>query len=385
MNSSAIHRSRRNFIKTLARSGAFLVLGPTSTFAFSRQDELIKKIVSESIGIDTHNHMDVPFNLELFKAQSYDLSGELKASGLSAICMTFCVDRPRLEKGGEAFERFLLSLDEMDEMLLANNLTRALTLPDIQKAKTENKQIVIQSVEGGHFIEGKIERIQIAYDRGLRLLGLMHDGQTAPPMGDIYTDAPQFGGLTQLGIETIQECNRLGILVDLAHCNAEAVAMALEVSTKPMIISHTGLNTQLGSNERMAQMMMPRLISKEQAIQFADAGGVIGIWTHLADSPLEFAKNIKAMADIVGVAHVCIGTDTKMATPQEGNDRPGSKTNSAWKNQTEGFYYSVVDSLLQTGFSEDEIKKIAGGNFLRIFDQATQKLNEHLSERIESK
>lgn len=373
MNCSAIYRSRRNFIQTLVGSGAFLLLGPTATFAFSSQDELIRKIVSESFGIDTHNHMDVPFNLDLFKTQSYDLSGELKASGLSAICMTFCVDRPRLEKEGEAYERFLLSLDEMDEMLMSNNLTRALNLSDLQKARTENKQIVIQSVEGGHFIEGKIDRIQLAYDRGLRFLGLMHDGQTAPPMGDIYTDAPQFGGLTQLGIETIQECNRLGILVDLAHCNAEAVDMALEVSTKPMIISHTGLNTQLGSNERMANMMMPRLISKEQAIQFADAGGVIGVWTHLADSPLEYAKNIKAMVNIVGVDHVCIGTDTKMATPEGGNDRPGSKTNSAWQNQREGFYYSVVDSLLQTGFAEDEVKKISGGNFLRVFDLATEK------------
>lgn len=350
-----------------------MVLGSPATWAFTSQEEKIKKIVSESIGIDTHNHMDLPFNRELFTRQEYDLIGELKASGLTAICMTFCVDRPKLEKEGEAYQRFLLSLDEMDEMLNANGLTRALNLNDLKIARAENSNIVIQSVEGGHFIEGKIERIQVAYDRGLRLLGLMHDGQTVPPMGDIYTDAPQFGGLTQLGIETIQECNRLGILVDLAHCNGEAVDKALEISTKPMVISHTGLNTQLGSNERMANMMMPRLISKEQATKFANGGGVIGVWTHLADSPLALAQNIKALVDVVGVDHVCIGTDTKMATPSGGSDRPGGKTNAAWQNLTQGFYYSVVDALLQTGYGEDEIKKIGGGNFLRIFDLATKK------------
>jgi membrane dipeptidase len=259
----------------------------------------------------------------------------------------------------------------MDQLLKINNLTRALHYPDVDKARKENKQIVIQSVEGGHFIEGKLERIQTAYDRGLRHLGLMHDDQSSPPMGDIYTDAPKYGGLTDLGVQVVKECNRLGILVDLAHCNKEAVNKALEISTRPMLISHTGLNTQLGSNEGMAQMMMPRLINKEQAKIFANAGGVIGIWTHIADTPLEYAKNIRAMVDVVGTEYVCIGTDTRMALPSNSNDWFGRKTNQSWENEKEGFFYTVVDSMLQTGFTEKEIEQIGGGNYGRIFDKAT--------------
>ena len=363
--------ARRKFITTIAGAGAMLLLNPFTALAAIEQDDKVKKIVAKAIGIDTHNHMDVPFSLEQFKEQKYDLAGEMKTSGLTAICMTFCVDRPQLEKEGEAYERFITSLDEMDEMLKANNLTRASNYSDLKKARKDNKQIVIQSVEGAHFIEGKLERIKIAYDRGLRHLGLMHDGQTSPPMGDIYTDTPQYGGLTQLGIDTIKECNRLGILVDLAHCNNKAINKAIEVSTKPMLISHTGLNTQLGTNERMAKMMMPRLISKEQAKKFADAGGVIGVWTHLADTPLDYAKNVRALVDVVGAAHVCIGTDTKMAPPSGSNDRFGSKTNQSWNKTTDGFFYTVVDALLQTGFTEKEIMKIGGENYCRIFDKAT--------------
>ena len=207
--------------------------------------------------------MDVRVNSEEFKSQKYDLATEMKISGLTAICMTFCVDRPSLTKVGEAYDRFILCLDEMDDLLKANNLIRALNYSDLEKARKQNKKIVIQSVEGGHFIEGKLERLQTAYNRGLRHLGLMHDAQTSPPMGDIYTDAPQYGGLTQLGIDVIKECNRLGILIDLTHCNNDAINKALEASTKPMIISHTGLNTQLGTDERVAKIMAPRLISKE--------------------------------------------------------------------------------------------------------------------------
>ena len=118
-------------------------------------------------------------------------------------------------------------------------------------------------------------------------------------------------------------------------------------------------------------MMMPRLISKEQAKKFADADGVIGVWTHIADTPLDYAKNVRAMIDVVGVEHVCIGTDTKMAPPSGNNDRFNQKTNQSWKDEKEGFFYTVVDALLQTGFTEKEITQIGGGNYCRIFDKAT--------------
>jgi membrane dipeptidase len=127
----------------------------------------------------------------------------------------------------------------------------------------------------------------------------------------------------------------------------------------------------LGTNEKMAKMMMPRLISKEQAKRFANAGGVIGVWTHLADTPSEYAKNVRALVDIVGVEHVCIGTDTKMAPPTGDNDRFGKKTNQSWDNTTDGFLYTVVDALLKKGFTEKEIMQICGENYCRIFDKAT--------------
>jgi membrane dipeptidase len=146
-------------------------------------------------------------------------------------------------------------------------------------------------------------------------------------------------------------------------------------------------------------MMKPRLISKEHAKVVADAGGVIGVWTHLADSPLEYAQNVRALVDIIGVDHVCMGTDTKLTPggrrpggpqgpkpagdsskhhdapppPEAGQNkgRPGERTNYAWQDQNIGFYYAVVDAMLKTGFTADEIGKIGGGNFCRVFDAAT--------------
>jgi membrane dipeptidase len=116
----------------------------------------------------------------------------------------------------------------------------------------------------------------------------------------------------------------------------------------------------------MAQIMKPHLISKEHAKVVADAGGVIGVWTKLADSPKEFVENIKAMVDAVGVDHVGIGTDSDLLS-----SRVGQGTNKSWPGLTGGFFPAVVGQMLLQGFSPDDIGKVGGGNFCRVFGQVT--------------
>lgn len=398
--------SRRKFVTTtLTGAGVLLLYNSLSSWVIRDADPKVAEIVRRTMGIDTHNHIDVPLIKTELPGPRVDLSGEIKKSGLSAICMTFAVDYQKLNNVGEAYERFINGMDAMDIILEKNKIKRSLNLPDLEEAHKKNKPTVIQSVEGGHFLEGKIERLKVAYDRGLRHLGLLHDNDASVPLGDIFTNPPTWGGLTAFGAEVIKECERLGILIDLAHCDNNTLNAALKVATKPVFISHTGLNTQLGTKEFMAKMMMPRLISKEQAKIIADSGGVIGVWTHLAETPSDFAINVRAMVDVVGIDHVAIGTDTKMmpayrspsdewkhnggnqdkdnpehnpnnSSPKEINrknqDKKGEGTNNTWSDQKQGFYYAVVEALIQAGFNEEEIGKIGGGNYCRIFDFATK-------------
>ncbi|KGO86088.1 peptidase M19 [Flavobacterium rivuli WB 3.3-2 = DSM 21788] len=402
--------SRRKFITTAAGAGTIIVLNPSIGWAFDRNDPKVAAIVAKTMGIDAHNHIDVPLNTAELPGPKIDLLGEMKKSGLSAITTAFAVDYQKLKNPGEAYERFINGLTATDKVLEDNNMKRALNLTDLKTAKKSNVPTVIQSVEGGHFLEGKIERLEVAYNRGLRHLTLLHDNDASVPLGDVFTNPAQFGGLTSFGADVIKECNRLGILIDLSHGTNDMVNAALKITTKPVLVSHTGLDTQLGQNENMAKMMKPRLISKEQAKIVASAGGVIGVWTHLAENPLEYAHNIKAMVNVVGIDHVCIGTDTKLTPayrspndsgrpggqgPQQGGNsaiskegpkpdvqkspggdknkgRMGGGTNQAWADQKEGFYYTVVDALLKTGFTEGEIAKIGGDNYCRVFDAATK-------------
>ena len=399
MSKSQQKWSRRNFIYTLTGTGVVILSGPLSSWAIDEPDPRVAAIVAKTIGIDTHNHIDVPINAAELPGPKVDLAGEMKKSGLSAICMTFAVDYQKLSNPGEAYDRFINGLNAMDVVLESNDIKRSLNLADLRSAHDKHQPTVIQSVEGAHFLEGHLDRIEVAYNRGSRHIGLLHDSDASIPLGDVYTNPAQWGGLTAFGADVIRECNKLGILIDLTHASNKTIDDALKVTVHPVLISHTGLDTQLGQNEQMANMMRPRLISKAQAKIVADAGGVIGVWTHLSDTPLEYAQHIGALVEAIGIDHVCIGTDTKM-TPSyrspaanpgfppagplndknnhqkdsgEGNNRAriGERTNEAWQNQKVGFYYAVVDAMLKTGLTEEEIGKIGGGNFCRVFDSAT--------------
>ena len=319
--------SRRRFISTVAKTvGATIMLHPRFGWAADGTDPRVADIVAKTIGIDTHNHIDVPLTAAEMPGPDIDLRGEMKRSGLSAICMTFATDY----QSGDAYDRFLKGLESMDRQLQRNGMKRSLTPADVRTAHKNHQPTVIQAVEGAHFLQGHLDRVEEAYNRGLRHFGLLHDSDASVPLGDVYTNPPRYGGLTPFGSAVIKECNRLGILIDLAHANMQTTEAALKVTTRPVIISHTGLDTQLGNNPTMAQMMRPRLISKEQATIVAKAGGLVGVWTHLADTPLDYARNIRALVDVIGVDHVCIGTDTKLTQPsaRPGGRRPRSTASS---------------------------------------------------------
>jgi membrane dipeptidase len=152
----------------------------------------------------------------------------------------------------------------------------------------------------------------------------------------------------------------------MAHASHETVLGALKVATQPFIVSHTNLDIWTGSNPKIAEMMRPRLISKDHAKVVADAGGVVGVWTHLTNSLQEFVGSIKAMVDAIGMEHVGIGTDTDLLS-----SRVGSGTNRVWQGLTAGFFPAVVGEMLKQGFTPGDIAKVGGGNYCRVFGKVT--------------
>jgi membrane dipeptidase len=371
--------SRREFLTTAAGAGGAILLGPVwLNAAGDGMDARAVEVMSKTIGVDMHNHVypagtephpqpSQPQRQQEQLAPELLLGKELEQSGFTAVCASFVLDFARNDKPGDARDNFLRWLTALDLQLEKGHMRRALTLKDLQTAHALGQPTIVQTVEGAQFIEGQLDRVEEVYMRGVRSLQLLHQqDDKVSPLGDVITAPAHLSGLTAFGVKVVKECNRLGILVDLAHASAETVLAALNVASHPLIVSHTGLDSRTGADPRIAEIMKPHLISKEHAKVVADAGGVIGVWTKVAGSPKEFVENIKAMVDAVGIDHVGIGTDTDFLS-----SRVGQGTNKAWPGLTTGFFYAVVGEMLVQGFTPDEISKVGGGNYCRVFGNAT--------------
>jgi membrane dipeptidase len=141
--------------------------------------------------------------------------------------------------------------------------------------------------------------------------------------------------------------NQAGIIVDLAHATFEVTQDVLRVSTKPVMVSHTNLATTTANH--------PRLISSEHAKLVAGAGGIIGSWPSGLglSSFADYVDAIMRLVDAVGIEHTAIGTD------MDANFKPVLRSYRDWS--------LIPAALLARGMREDEVAKIMGGNFMRIF------------------
>src|SRR6201996_7407195 len=123
--------SRRQFLSAVAMTaGPATLLRPCAGWAADITDPRVADIVAKTIGIDTHNHIDVPLTADEMPGPNIDLAGEMKRSGLSAICMTFATDYQQ----GDAYNRFLKGMASMDRQLKGNNVRRSLTVDDVRAA-----------------------------------------------------------------------------------------------------------------------------------------------------------------------------------------------------------------------------------------------------------
>ncbi len=216
---------------------------------------------------------------------------------------------------------------------------------DIDQAKTESQTGVILTCEGGDFLEGRLEGLGDAHGRGARSVTIVH--YRVNEIGDIQTEPAVHGGLTPFGREVIREMNRLGMIVDLAHATFDVTKDVLAHSKHPTVISHSHLASGAGAHAR--------LLSEEHARAVTSGGGLIGAWPAgvAASTFSEYIDEIERLIDVVGIDHVAIGTD------MDANYQPVVEN---YEQVPE-----IAESLLERGHPPDDVGKVMGLNFLRLF------------------
>jgi membrane dipeptidase len=265
------------------------------------------------------------------------------------------IQQVRQPASGELSSRFERLLERMKAEHKTENLTEIVDLASLRRALGGTEPAVVLASEGADFLEGDIKRLEAARREGLVHLQLVH--YRVSEVGDISTDRPVHNGLTAFGKEVVAACNALGILIDVAHCTPDGVAHALEVSKKPLIYSHGHV---ISTTPHWTQnVVRARAISSRQARGIAEKGGVIGIWPLGSQfgSLDSYASGLLDTAQTVGVAHVGVGTDLfGLGVPSV---IPGYEQ-----------FAQLDELLMKRGVSTEDARKMLGGNYLRVLEQA---------------
>jgi len=245
---------------------------------------------------------------------------------------------------GEAWAEYQRQVGVLKAMVANGEVAPGETGHDIAQALAARRTACVFAVEGGDFIEDRLERIQTAYADGVRSVTIVHYHPNQ--IGDPQTVAPRFPGLTPLGRDIVREMNRVGIIVDLAHASFGVTRDAVEASTRPTMLSHTNL--------KRPDLDHPRLVSLEHARLVTAHGGVVGsVPSGIGQQTVaDWIGSILRLVDAVGVDHVAIGTD------MDANYMPVFADYADWP--------LIPAALLARGLHEPEVAKIMGGNFLRV-------------------
>ncbi len=340
-----------------------LILGATAT-AMAPLAVSLAGDSSSSIPIgDMHAHL---FFIGPKPASRYPFARTMAAGNATLVSWSLVGDMPWIRptpqglrqkgapKSGESTKWFKEEIARVREHAKEQKLKIATTPADIERAAGGEPHIVL-SVEGASFLDDGMDGVAMAHAAGVRHIQLVHFVRNT--IGDFQTEPPTHNGLTESGRKVIAECNRLGILVDLAHCTSAAVKQALDASSAPMVWSHSSITKQAGRAKGGWQM---RQLGFDDAKAIAAKGGVVGLWGLRSDvggTVESYGDRVLEMAKWIGDDHVAFGSDM-----------------NAVANSPVATYADMrrVVRHLEQNASAARVRKIAIGNYARVLKQAME-------------
>jgi membrane dipeptidase len=220
----------------------------------------------------------------------------------------------------------------------------------IEHSREKGQVAILPALEGADALEGDIENLYRMHENGLRLIQLIHFRNNE--LGHMQTWPYSPGGLTDFGREVVRESNRLGIIIDMAHANNQTMMDILELSDQPVIFSHGGVREYTDHD---------RAVTDDEIRAIAEHGGVIGIWPHgrYISDVSEMVDYIEHVIRIGGIDHVGIGSDLRgISRYVVGFDE-------------EARFHAIASELLNREYSAEDVGKVMGGNFFRVWQAVT--------------
>lgn len=380
----------------------------------SEQDALLEKALAIHDRVLTFDsHADTPLRMI---EPGFDMSvrndpnetgskldyPRMKEGGLDAVILAaFVAQDIRDDEGNNRAKE--LALQMLDAVIMstekhASMAGLALEPDDAYALEKEGKRAIYLSIENGYPIGDDLSNVELFYNKGVRLITLVHSSNN--DLADSATDAkgPEHNGISDFGEQVVKEMNRLGIMVDVSHASDDVFFEAIELSTAPIIASHSNARSVTDHPRNMTDEML-KLMAKN--------GGVVQLTmlsSYLRDMPenpertaafAEFRANMKPRSEMTDeerkatrqafrelnqkfplpaatVEHVADHIDhiVKVA----GIDHVGIGCDFDGGGGIEGVFdasevMNITVELVKRGYSEQDIAKIWGGNLIRVFKQ----------------
>ncbi len=378
----------------------------------------VAKVLKKTPLIDGHNDLPMVYTMRV--------GGNLEqmpfTSDLTAIEKPTHTDHPRMVKGmmGGQFwsvyipiaaypgssgdvARVLKQIDVVHRMIATypDELELALTADEVIRAHRRGKIASMMGIEGGHAIEDSLANLRMLYETGARYMTLTHSKGLR--WADSATDEERVGGLSPFGKEVVREMNRMGMMVDLSHVSVNTMNDALDVTTAPVIFSHSSafaitphrrnipdeILLRLKENNGVAMVtFFPSYVSETVRLSWIDLREKIKMET---DDPKEqmnlfmaqrstlprptladVADHIDHIRNLIGIDYIGLGGDYDGMPPGP----VGLEDVST--------YPALFKELLRRGYSDSDIAKIAGRNVLRVMKDVENVARKEQSKRLPS-
>lgn len=351
------------------------------------------KIIHDEIVVcDGHNHfmigLDPLRTIGNHRVFSEKYAKEFKKGGVNVITAIVGADTPsccansdNLQWGTFKVLNSLLTESEesKDTMMVCKSYQ------EIIDTVAAGKIACIMGIEGGRSLEGKsnydsLDILQIYYKLGLRQVQLCDFGRNR--IGDGLSTACTHGGLTPFGINVVKEMNRLGMIVDTAHLNDEGFWDVIKTAKAPVIDSHSGVKAICNTYSQN--------ITDERLKALADTGGLLGISVYdlamisrdkiekgIRPTVDDFVNHVEYVINKVGIDHVAMGSDHfpdhgfyPVDGWCEGTVYIGVRDDYYVKDlKNDSDFELITEGLFKRGYKDEDIRKIMGGNLLRIYKE----------------
>ena len=350
-------------------------------------DNRIKELHGNATVVDGHNHMMMDIYQRRYSGERRVFSNHYaplaRRGGVNVLFTNVGGDNFGLTDNTDLLLIGAISIMDMlfeEAEESSDTLVICRNSHDMDTALAEGKIAVLMTIEGARPLEGRPHRPTLAilrsfYRQGLRGVQLVDNGRNR--IADGKGESRSRGGLTHFGISVVKEMNRLGMIIDVAHIAEPGFWDVIEASQSPVIDSHSNAFSVCDH---------PRNLTDGQIKALAQKGGLVGLSCNSAmvnkenETPTidDLMRHLDHIVDLVGTEHVALGPDLIGPHPGPPTESPGVLEGVRYAVRTNHYIREVssitdipriTEALVKRGYKDEDIKKILGGNLLRIYRQ----------------